>query len=246
MPYSVSYQVELPYIALPGFNDLKPALQIVLHQGDKRVVAVGILDSGASHTVFSGEIAELLGITDLSMGSRTIARRTVRHLLVPRRPRGSNRRDPPPFRRSGWLHARTDSTKYSGPELDLPTIPDRFSRLDTPPIPASGAPLGLRPTGWVPHDGDCPVDVQVIGLIVREVHPPVDVERGVAHNRLPPSQASPSVARIELVRLTSPSGVYRCRDRSSRGWPYFSFPSSSSYTFRTAIGPCCVARLHVP
>lgn len=70
MPYPVSYQVELPYISLPGFTDLRPGIHVLLHHGHKSVVTVGILDSGSTHTVFSAEIAELLGITDLATGGR--------------------------------------------------------------------------------------------------------------------------------------------------------------------------------
>lgn len=46
----------------------QPAAEVELVNGDRRIKAVGILDSGSPFTVFSSECAELLGIENIADG----------------------------------------------------------------------------------------------------------------------------------------------------------------------------------
>ena len=68
MSFSFSYQVAFPYQPLVGFNGIFPILPFVVHLGDLAVTAVGILDTGSTYTILQPQIAEGLGITDLSSG----------------------------------------------------------------------------------------------------------------------------------------------------------------------------------
>jgi hypothetical protein len=69
---TVNYEVSIPYQAIPGMPGLQPAAEVELFNGNSRARAVGILDSAASHTGFSSEIATLLGIEDVSAGRRVV------------------------------------------------------------------------------------------------------------------------------------------------------------------------------
>ena len=69
MPHSIVYQVELPYRCLPGFSIVSPALPVILDWNGHTAQTVGILDSGSTHTVFSRDIASLLGIDDITEGT---------------------------------------------------------------------------------------------------------------------------------------------------------------------------------
>lgn len=69
MPYSVIYQTELLYRDLPGLGH-RPAIDVLLHHNGRSARAVGILGTGSVQTVFSREIAELLGITSIQRGDK--------------------------------------------------------------------------------------------------------------------------------------------------------------------------------
>jgi hypothetical protein len=66
---TVNYPLTFEYRHIPNAG-LQPAVEVVLTNGERTARAVAILDSGATHTVFSCEIAELLGIEDVTTGSR--------------------------------------------------------------------------------------------------------------------------------------------------------------------------------
>ena len=69
MPYSVIYQEEVRYRPLPGYTFTVPALPVSLfHPNGSSVEAIGILDTGSTHTVFQNQFAALLGITDITAG----------------------------------------------------------------------------------------------------------------------------------------------------------------------------------
>lgn len=78
MPYHVVYDVELPYqdISDIGIRLVAPALPVLLRRWDRTfgnertTETVGVMDSGSTHTVFSSELATLLGINDLENGSK--------------------------------------------------------------------------------------------------------------------------------------------------------------------------------
>lgn len=74
MAYLVAYDVEIPYRPLPKVRSLSPALEVSLHFGGRVARAVGILDSGSMHTVFTQELATQLGISDITVGRRDTLR----------------------------------------------------------------------------------------------------------------------------------------------------------------------------
>jgi hypothetical protein len=67
MPFTVNYEVLMPYRALPGLG-LQPAVEVRLHLGGREARAPGIFDSGSVWTVFGEEIARLLGIANIADG----------------------------------------------------------------------------------------------------------------------------------------------------------------------------------
>jgi hypothetical protein len=60
--HTIDYEISLPYRMTPGNPALLPAAEVELFNGSYSARAVGIFDSGATHTGFSAEIAETLGI----------------------------------------------------------------------------------------------------------------------------------------------------------------------------------------
>lgn len=68
MNYPVSYEIEVLYSSLPGAPGMRPWLDVTLHRGGQLAGAAGLVDSGSTHTVFSKEFAELLGISDVTRG----------------------------------------------------------------------------------------------------------------------------------------------------------------------------------
>jgi hypothetical protein len=66
---TVNYPLTFEYRHIPNAG-LQPAVEVLLTNGERTARAVAILDSGATHTVFSCEIAELLGIEDVTTGNR--------------------------------------------------------------------------------------------------------------------------------------------------------------------------------
>jgi hypothetical protein len=68
MPYPVNYEIEIPYRALPGIPGQRPWLDVTLSRGDYEAGAAGLVDSGSTHTVFSQQYAELLGISEITSG----------------------------------------------------------------------------------------------------------------------------------------------------------------------------------
>lgn len=64
---TVNYPLTFAYCHIPNAG-LQPAVEVVLTNGERTARAVAILDSGATHTVFSHEIADLLGIEDVTTG----------------------------------------------------------------------------------------------------------------------------------------------------------------------------------
>jgi hypothetical protein len=67
---TVIYSTSLPYMAVEGMHGLQPAAEVELSNGDRRIRTVGIFDSGSVLTVFSNYIATLLGIDDVTTGTR--------------------------------------------------------------------------------------------------------------------------------------------------------------------------------
>jgi hypothetical protein len=65
---TVNYPLTFDYRNIPSAG-LQPAVEVVLAHGERTARAVAILDSGATHTVFSREIADLLGIRDVTAGT---------------------------------------------------------------------------------------------------------------------------------------------------------------------------------
>jgi len=59
--------VSSAYRTVPGLG-LQPAVEVELIYGPRRARTVGILDSGATWTIFSREYAAILGIEDISSG----------------------------------------------------------------------------------------------------------------------------------------------------------------------------------
>ena len=69
---TVDYPLTLEYRNIPN-GGLQPAVEVELTNGARSARTVAILDSGATHTVFSYEIAQLLGIEDVRTGTRVDA-----------------------------------------------------------------------------------------------------------------------------------------------------------------------------
>jgi hypothetical protein len=67
MPTIVTYDVEIPYRNLPVLGG-QPVLEVKLLFQNQEARALGIVDSGSNLTVFSAEIAQILGIDDLTEG----------------------------------------------------------------------------------------------------------------------------------------------------------------------------------
>jgi hypothetical protein len=65
---TVSYPVSFRYRAVPNMRGLQPAAEVQLFNGAMTTRAVGIFDSGSSYTVFSPELAEVIGIDDVMTG----------------------------------------------------------------------------------------------------------------------------------------------------------------------------------
>lgn len=70
---SVNYPVQVPYREIAGAG-LQPALLVPLIRNKAAARALAILDTGSSITVFNLEVAEFLGIDDLTCGERATAR----------------------------------------------------------------------------------------------------------------------------------------------------------------------------
>jgi len=49
---------------------VQPAAEVILYNGDLETKAVAVFDSGSPFTIFSPEHAQLIGIDDVSVGSR--------------------------------------------------------------------------------------------------------------------------------------------------------------------------------
>lgn len=64
---TVNYPLTFEYRNIPNAG-LQPAVEVELTNGERNARAVAILDSGATRTVFSREIAELLDINDVTTG----------------------------------------------------------------------------------------------------------------------------------------------------------------------------------
>ena len=64
---TVHYLFSIPYKDVPGAG-LVPAVEVELHYGGQLARAVGVFDSGSTHTVFSVVHAETLGIDDVTQG----------------------------------------------------------------------------------------------------------------------------------------------------------------------------------
>lgn len=67
---TVEYSATVLYRAVPGMRGVQPAAEVTLHNGDLTTNAVAIFDSGSPFTVFSPEHAQLIGIDDVTTGSR--------------------------------------------------------------------------------------------------------------------------------------------------------------------------------
>jgi hypothetical protein len=65
---TVNYPVSVQYLPTGLQGSLSPALEVELIRGAQRTRAVGVLDSGATITVFNPEHAEMLGIDNLQEG----------------------------------------------------------------------------------------------------------------------------------------------------------------------------------
>lgn len=64
---TVHYPFQLAYRSVPGAG-LVPAMEVDLFYGKRSTRALGVLDSGSTHTVFSVEFAGVLGIPDVTDG----------------------------------------------------------------------------------------------------------------------------------------------------------------------------------
>jgi Aspartyl protease len=69
---TVNYPITIEYRNIPSAG-LQPAVEVELTLREQNARTVAIIDSGATHTVFSVEIAELLGIDDVTTGIRVPA-----------------------------------------------------------------------------------------------------------------------------------------------------------------------------
>lgn len=69
---TVYYSHSIPYRDVPGAG-MVPAVEVELFLGGQSARTVGVLDSGSTHTVFSVEFAEQLGIEDVTRGQLVTA-----------------------------------------------------------------------------------------------------------------------------------------------------------------------------
>ena len=81
---TVYYPFSIPYKDVPGAG-LVPAVEVELYYGGRLARAVGVFDSGSTHTVFSVVHAEALGIDDVTQGeffsAMTMSGRSVEYYL---------------------------------------------------------------------------------------------------------------------------------------------------------------------
>lgn len=68
----VNFAASIPYRALAN-RGLQPLLQVTLFRRAERATTAGILDSGAEATIFGSDVAESLGIEDVTEGEATRA-----------------------------------------------------------------------------------------------------------------------------------------------------------------------------
>jgi|ERR1700728_13693 len=64
----VSYPISVEYLSAGAQGGLSPALEVELIRGEHRTRAIGVIDSGATITVFNPEHAEILGIENITDG----------------------------------------------------------------------------------------------------------------------------------------------------------------------------------
>src|SRR5713226_4310082 len=64
---AVDYPISSPYRSMPGVGQV-PAAEVELFYAGRNTRTVGVFDSGAMHTAFSVEWAELLGIDNVREG----------------------------------------------------------------------------------------------------------------------------------------------------------------------------------
>jgi len=69
-PFSIPYRISIPHRTIPNIGGVQPAAAVTLYNGDLATDAVAILDSGCVFTIFSPEQAMLIGIEDVTTGSR--------------------------------------------------------------------------------------------------------------------------------------------------------------------------------
>jgi hypothetical protein len=70
---TIEFPATCAYLAVPPLGRV-PAIEVELIYGSRNTRVVGLLDSGSAVTVFSREVAGLLGIEDVSVGDPSVVR----------------------------------------------------------------------------------------------------------------------------------------------------------------------------